>query len=136
MKALTIKQPMAQMIADGHKKFECRSWKPKNDYGELAIHAGLPSKNFFDLVEFAADNHEDYEYLTKHVFAHGKILAIVEIVSVERIVLGSIIHPKQAILSEFFLGWYAWNIKLIEKFDVPIKARGKQGLWNWSNGGD
>ena len=26
---------------------------------------------------------------------------------------------------------YAWNIKVLEKFDEPIETKGKLGLWNY-----
>ncbi|WP_317633685.1 ASCH domain-containing protein [Lysinibacillus capsici] len=39
MKALTIKQPWATLIALGEKNFETRSWQTKYR-GPLAIHAG------------------------------------------------------------------------------------------------
>ena len=39
MKALTIKQPFATLIAKGDKHYEFRSWKT-NYRGEILIHAG------------------------------------------------------------------------------------------------
>lgn len=39
MKVLTIKQPWASLIIEGHKKFEFRSWQTKYR-GRLYIHAG------------------------------------------------------------------------------------------------
>lgn len=39
MKALTIIQPWATLIASGHKMNETRSWKT-NYRGEVLIHAG------------------------------------------------------------------------------------------------
>ena len=40
MKVLTIKEPWATLIIDGHKKYEFRSWKT-NYRGKILIHAGL-----------------------------------------------------------------------------------------------
>ena len=40
MKALTIKQPWAQLIIEGYKKYEFRSWKTKYR-GKILIHAGM-----------------------------------------------------------------------------------------------
>lgn len=39
MKAITIKQPWATLIALGEKRFETRSWQTKYR-GPIAIHAG------------------------------------------------------------------------------------------------
>lgn len=40
MKALSIRQPWASLIAEGHKTIETRTWAPWKGYrGPLAIHA-------------------------------------------------------------------------------------------------
>ena len=39
MKAITIKQPFASLIAAGIKEYEFRTWKT-NYRGEILIHAG------------------------------------------------------------------------------------------------
>ena len=39
MKAITIKQPWATLIAKGYKEYEFRTWKTKYR-GEILIHAG------------------------------------------------------------------------------------------------
>ena len=39
MKVLTIKQPWAELIINGHKCYEFRSWKTKYR-GKILIHAG------------------------------------------------------------------------------------------------
>lgn len=45
MKALTIIQPWATLIASGHKMNETRSWKT-NYRGEVLIHAGKNPKDY------------------------------------------------------------------------------------------
>ncbi len=40
MKALTLQQPWATLIAEGHKRVENRTWQTAYR-GPLAIHAGL-----------------------------------------------------------------------------------------------
>lgn len=44
MKALTIRQPWAQLIAIGAKQIETRSW-PTKHRGRIAIHAGMNQRN-------------------------------------------------------------------------------------------
>lgn len=39
MKAITIKQPWATLIAEGYKEYEFRTWKIKYR-GDILIHAG------------------------------------------------------------------------------------------------
>ena len=52
MKALTLKQPWASLVANGDKKFEFRKWKT-NYRGPVLIHAGCgfekDSINKFDI---------------------------------------------------------------------------------------
>ena len=47
MKAVTLYQPYASLVAIGAKKFETRSWKTSYR-GPLAIHAGV-SEKYLDL---------------------------------------------------------------------------------------
>ena len=44
MKALTVCQPYAALIADGSKFVENRVWSPRKKPAEIAIHAGLSKK--------------------------------------------------------------------------------------------
>ena len=39
MKALTLHQPWATLVAEGHKKIETRSWRPPKTLDVFAIHA-------------------------------------------------------------------------------------------------
>ena len=51
MKAITIKQPYATLIAEGLKEYEFRTWKTKYR-GEILIHAGCGvDKEWLDKVK-------------------------------------------------------------------------------------
>ena len=54
MKALTIKEPWASLIINGHKEYEFRSWKT-NYRGKILIHAGL-SKDKNNIKRFKGYN--------------------------------------------------------------------------------
>jgi len=74
MKALTIHQPYASLLACGAKKYETRSWAT-NYRGPIAIHAGLISvplilKRFFPLGEW--DYSPDYKAKREFLDAVGK----------------------------------------------------------------
>jgi hypothetical protein len=103
MKALTIQQPWAQLILDGRKKTEFRSWRC-HYRGPLAIHAGLGiDKEECRRVGYDADK-----------LPRGQVIAIVEMYDCVK-------------LREGF-GWKLRNVRKIR----PVKARGKLGLWKIS----
>ena len=54
--ALSIRQPWAWLIVNGHKDIENRDW-PTNFRGELLVHAGLtmPRKYFNEVTAYLSD---------------------------------------------------------------------------------
>jgi len=140
MKAITLWQPWASLVALGYKTYETRSWLTRYR-GWLAIHAaGRP-----------CDPHVFYQYPFQRVFllpevgiAHpsdlplGAILAIVDLTGVTP---GEELAPPgrtptvgwlQLAFGDFTPGRFAWLLKDRRPLDVPIPARGKQGLWDWT----
>ena len=69
MKALTLKQPWATLVAEGIKQYEFRSWKT-NYRGKILIHAG---------VGIDKENMEKFKNLNLD-FPAGKIIAEVELI--------------------------------------------------------
>lgn len=113
MKALSIKQPWASLIAAGHKTVECRTWKTSYR-GPLLI---CSSKN-------------DFEINDKLIAPGGHALGIVELIDVCPMTKADLVS---AYLPEIWyadaLKGYAWHIKkLYEIKPVPIK--GKLNLFN------
>lgn len=69
MKAITLKQPWASLVAYGIKKYEFRTWKT-NYRGKLLIHAGA-----------GVDKDEMKKYVDLEIdFPKSKIIAIVDLV--------------------------------------------------------
>ncbi|MEO8269199.1 MAG: ASCH domain-containing protein, partial [Aureliella sp.] len=66
MKAITISQPFATLIASGEKWIENRTW-PTSHRGRIAIHAGL-GKQYLNKKELE-------EYPTGCIVAIGKLVA-------------------------------------------------------------
>lgn len=121
MKAISIKQPWAELIIAGIKNVENRIWK--TDYrGRLAIHA---SKSFDvrwlnrisgGLVGIAN------EYLKKvgvTNLVYGCILGTVELVDI-RIDPVSVWHEN---------GVYGWYLLNPQRFEKPVPAKGQLRLW-------
>lgn len=128
MKAITILQPWASLIACGAKRIETRSWATKYR-GPIAIHAGIKPipRDYYgirDLLPCVCD------------FPYGRIIAIAELVDcrpTESFVFGGTlrnISENEIIFGDYTSGRYAWilsNVRLIE----PVPAKGMQRLWEW-----
>lgn len=139
MKAITIHQPWATLIALGEKRFETRGWATKHR-APIAIHAAKkvdkdacdmePIRSVLSAHGYTADN-----------LPTGAIVAICQLVECHKVIedygcsasvgedFTRIIHP------EYNFGWYdvgryAWELAYVKQID-PVPAKGQQGLWNW-----
>jgi hypothetical protein len=143
VKAITIRQPWASLIALGQKHYETRSWKT-NYRGQLAIHAGLTIEKGACLDPYIKSI-LDKSGLSQHNLPTGRILAIcrlndcykVTAESDEHILAESDSHflsidPEEAFLGDLSKGRYAWELEDMQALLKPIKAKGKQSLWDCS----
>ncbi len=149
MKAITIWQPWATLIAIGAKKYETRSWAT-NYRGPIAIHAAQKP--------FNTDT-----YLDRELYPFAKALNLPDIYSFDKLPYGCIIATAELIgcweicvdggdngwdfaptldnsyhatKQEMFFGdWtpgrYAWQFRNMKMLPEPIKTKGHQRLWNW-----
>lgn len=107
MKALTIRQPWADLIASGEKQIENRTWQ--TDYrGPLAIHAGR-TVNWHQCPDGYNPS------------AVGAVIAVVDLVD--------IVPVEQIYLSSFAEGPLCWVLKGVVRLPQPITCSGKQSLW-------
>lgn len=132
MKALTISQPYASLIASGEKWVENRTW-PTDYRGPLAIHAGKGTQYL--------DKHELEEYPTGCVIAIAKLIAVISSIEFRQLGPGDLrLIPCTSAKSLRTFGelrqhphaegpWY-WVIDDVEKID-HFQVRGAQGLWDW-----
>ena len=154
MKAITIWQPWASLLACGAKQYETRSWSTSYR-GPIAIHAAkrlFDTDPYFDreLHPFAdALNLPDiYSFDT---LPHGGIIATAELVECWKIdkighTLGcdkaahisnnieskfNIVQGKELLFGDWTLGRYAWEFTNMKVLDEPIPAKGHQRRWNW-----
>jgi hypothetical protein len=142
MKALTLWQPWASLVALGEKKVETRVWETKYR-GPLAIHAAaqLPPKWLGVsqcTSEFRRELADVLLVRTPHLdsrvkdLARGAVLCIVRLVAIERAErVAGILCQRELIFGNYEEGRYAWFFEMVEKFDDPIPAKGNRMLWNW-----
>lgn len=147
MKAITIIQPWATLIAVGEKKFETRSWATKHR-GDIAIHAGkkIDKKACAEPEIKAALERHGY---TADNLPTGAVVATANLSDCHEVYIE---HLGDAVLlksgtphtwvgqgnKEFAFGWYetgryAWRMDEVEKLSEPLPAKGQQGLWNLAN---
>ncbi|NGP60081.1 ASCH domain-containing protein [Paenibacillus thiaminolyticus] len=146
MKAITIIQPWATLIALGEKNFETRGWATKYR-GPLAIHAGKKVDREACEMEPIKSTLAEYGY-TADELPTGAVVAIAELTecwSVSRCLRGDIIlerdggnemredsiGKREEAFGYYDDGRYAWELTDVKQLPVPIPAKGQQGLWNW-----
>lgn len=136
MKALTIIQPWATLIASGHKMNETRSWKT-NYRGEVLIHAGKNPKDYTSGV-YIDDPDGPYFHeagITPNNFEElprGSIIGKATLVNCIHINKEFRDHlkrsnPAEYAFGDYRIGRYAWVFENPVLFEKPIPARGRQG---------
>jgi hypothetical protein len=120
VKALTIKQPWASFIIDGHpddgiKDVENRLWETSYR-GPLLIHAGKKYDTW------PGDHRHTDWYKSRPSAAQGAIIGVAELVAVDDY------EARQSVWAEWE-GAYRWRLAWPRPFPQPIAWRGLQGLW-------
>jgi len=138
MKAITIRQPWASLIAHGIKDIENRTWKcPAKHIGtRVLIHAAVKTYDFWDCPNYGIVNKHIRE-VTKYGTDYSKyntmaIIGSVEIV--DCVVNHSSIWAEKTALPEQLDNKCIWNWVLANPilFDEPIlNVKGKLGFWNY-----
>lgn len=128
MKILTIKQPYAQLIGEGLKKYEIRSRKT-NYRGELYIHSSL-SKTKTNSKESKLPI-----YLENKDLYYGHILFKCRLFDCIYIDLEFLNVMQKNALKNLYdkdcIGYYAWVISDVVFLNKKIRAKGNLGIWNY-----
>ena len=127
MKAISIKQPWASLIAHGIKDIENRTWKcPQKYIGQrVLIHA---SKTVVGWRESPL-NFSQREVARKHRFSFDGFPKGAIIGSV---VIADCVQNHTSVWAE--MGCWNWVLKDVVLFDKPImNVKGKLGFWEYEN---
>lgn len=139
MKAITIWQPWATLIALRLKRNETRGWATKYR-GEIAIHAAKridldacneePIKSALSQYGYSAFN-----LPTGAIVATAILKDCLKSVDTwtDGYILenGIYIYSPEYEFGDFTPGRFAWEITDVRQLPTPIPAKGQQGLWNW-----
>jgi len=140
MRALTLTQPWATLIAIGAKKVETRSW-PTAYRGPLAIHA---AKGFPGWAKAYIYDDRFVHVLQAAGFTHWKQLPLGMVLCTCRLVgtfrtergaqatlLADPLSEQERAFGDYTPGRWAWNLADVQPFASPIPATGALGLWEW-----
>lgn len=140
MKAITIKQPYATLLALGYKQYETRSWATTYR-GDFAIHAGktMDRKAFEDaeIVELLkAAGYQNMKELPL-----GAVIATCTLVNCMKVTKNAL-HQGYAMtektriygipykLGNFSEGRYAWVFENMQMLTKPILMNGRLSIWD------
>lgn len=122
MKALTVREPYASLIALGMKHFETRSWQTKYR-GDLAIHASVKEHARCAEVCRAFD-------LSRDSLRQGEVVAVV---SLEDCIPVEVLRPqldeREILAGDFSPGRFGWKLGHVRSVAPGRRARGSLGLW-------
>ena len=129
MKAMTICQPYAELIACGKKRVENREWIT-NYRGPLLIHAGK-SRTWLGHRETDDDLAEQYGRRIEF----GAIVARAQLedcLHIDKILAGRYdrLHPWLR-NHEHTNGTWCWLLRDVERLPQAIPWKGAQGLWDY-----
>ncbi|OPX46377.1 ASCH domain protein [Ruminiclostridium hungatei] len=152
MKAITIWQPWASLIACGAKKYETRSW-PTKYRGPIAIHAAAQKPSSIrETIRYIIDKvRAELGIIELDDLPRGCIIATAELIGCYRVydTLDNGLHivkcpntaydfdkveyiPRQEqSFGDWGEGRFAWELANVKMLPEPIPAKGQQGLWNW-----
>ena len=134
MRALTLHQPWASLIAEGHKKRETRGYAaPQFIIGKrIAIHAGKTLED--------GRNDQGWRNTIDALLGAGWQLSIPRGAIVATVVLYGTVEctednvpafadDEERQLGHFAPGRHMWLLRDVEKLDNPILCRGYMGFW-------
>jgi len=145
MKAITIWQPWASLIAYGKKTIETRSWPaPTWLIGQrIAIHAAvkwdqniesmcLREPCYSDLLASGLEDIDIREYLPL-----GAVIATAVLAESRSTDEGDWIYDlsdNEELYGDYGMGRHGWFLRDVERLEKPIPAKGMQGIWEWRQG--
>ena len=124
MKTLTIKNPWATLIIEGHKQYEFRSWKT-NYRGKILIHTSK-KEDKEDIKRFESLN---LKYINSAIIGEA---TLTDCILVDKEFDENLRKENPLVYgNEHYNKTYAWKLENIKKYDKPIFASGHLGLWNY-----
>lgn len=136
IRALTLTQPWATLLALGAKQWETRNWKLAYR-GPVAIHA---AKKFPAEAQVLCQQEPFRSVLHKAGYADPRALPIGQMIALGRLDtiqpttewLRAALSEQERAFGDFSDGRYAWYVATVYRLATPVAARGSLGLWEWT----
>jgi hypothetical protein len=122
IRALTIKQPWAFLIAAGIKDVENRTWAPRQFPGALLIHAGAGFDRMA-LLRPEVRTELEAQSWPEWPLPAGAVIAVAGTVKAHRDSIGGHCDPWG---EDDCWHWELSNVRLLPE---PVPAKGRLGLW-------
>lgn len=122
MKAVSLHQPWAILLAAGVKRIETRSW-PTRHRGQLAIHATKQQP----WPGYALSMAERLDLPLER----GAVVGVVDVadcVPADELELSACDYVERN-LGDYSPGRYAWTCLRPGRLTSPVPCRGRQGIW-------
>lgn len=135
MKAISLWQPWATLVAHELKHFETRSWYTSHR-GPLAIHAAKRKAEMSELNKVIIKALMDIGYYKLSELPYGCVVCIAEMTDcVTTESLANDFYFKSIAMTElhfgnFNAGRWAWRFDGVCHVD-NVPAKGSQGFWDW-----
>jgi len=124
MKVLSIREPWATLIINGHKEYEFRSWRT-NYRGKILIHASK-SMEKENVIRF-----QDLKLNYNPGFIIGEA-EIEDCILVTKEFENNLINKNELVYgASRNRAGYAWKLKNVKILKNLIEAKGRLGLWNF-----
>lgn len=136
MKAISLWQPWASLVALGAKQIETRHWQaPAAITGQrIAIHAAKRESQLYlcDIEPFS-------KWIAREEVPLGAIVATavldrsvsMTVEGIERLVN---LHPEEHAFGNYAVGRFAWVLRDVKALRRPIPFKGRQGVFDVPEG--
>ena len=156
MKVLTIHQPWASLIIEGHKPFEFRGWRAFDSIigQRIVIHASIRKPTQKEIAEIFCNMVAGGEYAKRMCLKpsteierrlkemHDVPESMPRGAGLGTAVLREVVTGQEAAyefgVREFedqlsgYATNYGWRLVDIDRWESPVPAKGHQGFWNWT----
>lgn len=135
MKAISIKNPFASLIANGKKIYEVRSWTTKHRGGLLICSTQKPEKDLWKYyIDFGFGFDTNMDIFETEKVPDGCAVAVsqlVDIIEFDTEELSRLAFVQRKALFEYFgdKSYYLWELRDTVKID-PFPVSGKLGLFD------
>ena len=135
IKAISLHQPYASLIAMGLKKFETRSWRT-NYRGKLVICASLKNtkQQQFSYEDLASSFGLELTVPPWSSLPLGMAIAVCDLTDCIEMTDEFISEQseQEQLCGHWETGCFAWKLENVQPLPQSLPIKGKQGLWNIS----